>query len=98
MISLLGIHPEKETRDSGKGNAKQCPSQPNDVEEQNPITVYKWASLVAQLIKNLLACKRPGFDPWVGNIPWRWERLQYSGLENSMDYIVPMESQRVGHD
>jgi len=24
---------------------------------------------VAQLIKNLLACKRPGFDPWVGNIP-----------------------------
>ena len=30
-----------------------------------------WASLVAQLVKNL----RPGFDPWVGKIPWRRERL-----------------------
>ena len=26
---------------------------------------------------------RPGFDPWVGKMPWRRERL--SGLENSMD-------------
>ena len=30
-----------------------------------------WASLVAQLVKNL----RPGFDPWVGKIPWRRESL-----------------------
>ena len=22
-----------------------------------------------------LQCGRPGFDPWVGNIPWRRERL-----------------------
>ena len=31
-----------------------------------------------------------GFDPWVGKILWRRERLptQYSGLENSMDCIV----------
>ena len=29
-----------------------------------------WASLVAQLVKNL---RRPGFDPWVGKIPWRRE-------------------------
>jgi len=30
----------------------------------------------------------PGFDPWVGKIPWRRERLptHYSGLKNSMDY------------
>ena len=28
-------------------------------------------SLVAQLVKNLLQCGRPGFDPWVGKIPWR---------------------------
>ena len=29
----------------------------------------------------------PGFDPWVGKIPWRRRRnpLQYSCLENSMD-------------
>ena len=32
----------------------------------------------------------PGFDPWVGKIPWRREGypLQYSGLENSMDCTV----------
>ena len=35
---------------------------------------------VAQLVKNLLAvqetacqCRTPGFDPWVGKIPWRRE-------------------------
>ena len=33
---------------------------------------YSWASLVAQLVKNPpLQCGRPGFDPWVGKIPWR---------------------------
>ena len=36
---------------------------------------YSWASLVAQLVKNPPACGRPGFDPWVGKIPWRRERL-----------------------
>ena len=25
--------------------------------------------------KNLLAMWRPGFDPWVGKIPWRREQL-----------------------
>ena len=29
------------------------------------------ASLVAQMVKNLPACERPGFDPWVGKMPWR---------------------------
>ena len=33
------------------------------------------ASLVAQLVKNPPAMWRPGFDPWVGKIPWRRERL-----------------------
>ena len=36
---------------------------------------YSWASLVAQLVKNLPQCGRPGFAPWVGKIPWRRERL-----------------------
>ena len=31
------------------------------------------ASLVSETIKNLLAMRRPGFDPWVGKIPWRRE-------------------------
>ena len=32
-------------------------------------------------------CKRHGFDPWVGKIPWRrkWPPIQYSCAENSMD-------------
>ena len=43
---------------------------------------------------------RPGFDPWAGKIPLEKGTaypLQYSGLENSMDFIVH-GSQRVGHD
>ena len=28
-----------------------------------------------RLVKNLPASGRPGFDPWVGKIPWRRERL-----------------------
>ena len=44
---------------------------------------YSWASLVAQLVKNLPAMWGPGFDPWVGKIPWRSKDypLQYSGLK-----------------
>ena len=30
-------------------------------------------SLVAQTVKNLPQCRRPGFDPWVGKIPWKRE-------------------------
>ena len=33
------------------------------------------ASLGAQLVRICLQCGRPGFDPWVGKIPWRRERL-----------------------
>ena len=35
---------------------------------------YCWASLVAQLVKNLPAMKETGFYPWVGKTPWRRER------------------------
>ena len=45
---------------------------------------------------------RPGFHPWVslGRSPGGGKSytLQYSGLENSMDCIQSMWSQRVGHD
>ena len=34
-----------------------------------------WASLVAQPVKNPPAVWKPGFNPWVGKIPWRRERL-----------------------
>ena len=45
---------------------------------------------MAQLVKNLLAMQRPGFNPWVGKIPGEGKGypLQYSGLENSMDRLV----------
>ena len=36
---------------------------------------YSWASLVAQLVRIRLQCRRPGFDPWVGKICSRRERL-----------------------
>ena len=41
----------------------------------------------------------PGFDPWVGKTLGEGNSypLQYSGLENSMNY-PSMGSQRVGHD
>ena len=32
---------------------------------------YSWDSLGAQMVKNPPACRRPGFYPWVGKIPWR---------------------------
>ena len=43
---------------------------------------YSWASLVAQLVQNAPAM----WETWVGKILWRRER--YSGLENSMDFVV----------
>ena len=52
---------------------------------------YSWASLVAQLVKNLPAI----WETWVRSLGWEdplgggeGYPLQYSGLENSMDCIV----------
>ena len=52
--------------------------------------MYSWASLVAQLVKNLPTM----WKTWVRSLNWEdsLEKgkapLQYSGLENSMDCIV----------
>ena len=61
---------------------------------------YSWASLVAQLVKNLPAM----WETWVQSLAWEdplekntGYALQYSGLENSMDCIVH-RLQRAGHD
>ena len=32
---------------------------------------YSRASLESQMVKNLLAMWKPGFNPWVGKLPWR---------------------------
>ena len=52
---------------------------------------YSWASLVAQLVKNLPAMR----ETWVQSLDWedplekgKATQLQYPGLENSMAYIV----------
>ena len=44
-----------------------------------------WAFLVAQTVRNPLVLWKPGFNPWVGKIPWRNTWDPYSSLENSMD-------------
>ena len=36
---------------------------------------HSWASLVAQMVNNPPTMQRPGFDPCVGKIRWRRERL-----------------------
>ena len=49
---------------------------------------YSWASLVAQLVRN----PHSMWETWVGSLSWEDQKgysVQYSGLENSMDYIVP---------
>ena len=40
----------------------------------NSVFCIPGAFLVAQMVKNLLQCRRPRFDPWVGKI-WRSEWL-----------------------
>ena len=39
------------------------------------LTSLLWASLVAQLVKIRLQCRRPQFDSWVRKICWRRDRL-----------------------
>ena len=51
---------------------RACASDPlreTPVFEESP-----QASLLAQMVKSL-QCRRPGFSPWVGKVPWRRERL-----------------------
>ena len=39
------------------------------------IKLGTWASLVAQMVKICLQCRKPGLDPWVSKITWRREWL-----------------------
>ena len=53
----------------------------------SPSCFFIWASLVAQMVKNLLAMRRPGLIPRLGRSPGEGKGypLQYSCLENNMD-------------
>ena len=59
---------------------------------------FHFTSLVAQLVKNLSAMQRPGFDPWVGKIPWRRGRLPTPVFWPGEFHGQSMGSQRVGHN
>ena len=52
-----------------------------------PPPTIKWASLVAQMVKNLPAKRETGSIPGLGRSPGggHGDPLQYSGLEKSMD-------------
>ena len=66
---------------------------------------YSWASLVAQLVENLLQCRRPGFNPWGWDDPLEDGMATHSSI---LAWKIPMDreagglqsmgSQRVGHD
>ena len=59
--------------------------------------LYSWAHLWLSWERMCLQCGRPGFDSWVGKIPWRRKGypLQYSGEFHGL--YSSWGSQRVGH-
>ena len=57
------------------------------------------------MVKNLPAMWRPGFNPWVGKIPWRraWQNTPVflpgeSPWTAEPGGLQPKRSRRVGHD
>ena len=63
------------------------------------------ASLVAQRVKICLHCRRPGFNPWVGKIPWRREVATHCKIlawripwTEEPGRLQSLGLQRVGHD
>ena len=65
--------------------------------------VSKDSPLVAQMVN--LQCRRPGFDPWVGKIPWRreWQPTplflpgEFHGQKRLVGHS-PWGCKRIGHD
>ena len=55
---------------------------------------YHWpryrASLLAQMVKNMLQCGRPRLDPWVGKIPWRreWQDTGWANIKHKISLIM----------
>ena len=65
---------------------------------------FLWVSWWLRWQRICLQCRSPGFNSWVGKIPWRreWFSLQYSYLENPMTEepggLHSSWDGRVGHD
>ena len=49
---------------------------------------YSWASLVVQMVKNLLQCRRPGFDPRVEKDPLEEGMATHSSI---LAWRIPMD-------
>ena len=47
---------------------------------KTPLLFSRWASLIAQLVKNLPAMQETGFNPWVGKIPLEEEMATHSNI------------------
>ena len=69
------------------------------------VFILMWASLVAQLVRIHLQCRRPEFHPWVGKIPWRkvWQPTPVflpgqSPWTEEPGGLHFMGSRRVGHN
>ena len=55
---------------------------------------HLWASLVAQLVKNLLQFRRTRFDSWIGKICWKRDRLPTPVFLGFSDSTAGKESTR----
>ena len=76
-------------------------------ERLNNNNLFNGASLVAHMVKvkNLPACRSPGFDVWVSKILWRreWQSTsvflprEFHGQRSLTGYRQSLGSQRVGH-
>jgi len=71
----------------------------------HPIGFGLRASMVAQAVRIHLQCERPGFNLWIGKIPWRraWQHSPVFLPGESLWTEEPgrlksMGSQRVRHD
>ena len=68
----------------------------------NFISIYLWASLIIQLVKNLcLQCRRLRLDSWVRKIPWRRDRLPtpvFLGFPGGSGGKVCLQCGRPGFD
>ena len=69
-MSLTTVQPAREMPISSSGQVLN-----RNVWKWQDVKAYFRASLVAQLVKNWPAIRRPLFDSWVRKIPWRRDRL-----------------------
>ena len=83
---------KKKTSLSQLHTGGQCPDFPKTALLQNIILALVIRGFPCGSAGIESACNegRPGFNTWVGKIPWRREGLStpFSGLENSMECIV----------